>query len=323
MALLAYELLFFYLMPILTAWFRKCSLWIARFLPLTWTWKLISRNPWLSHYYLPATERRIIQQNLLNGLGDKRKNSNASLAAKTYQEIFSFACEYAYLARCAPHATQTWAKQTNIVGTEHLKSILDQPRGAIALSIHMAGFLLSFLALAELGRTLSNTRKIVILKQADPSKQEEKSYRHFQFHHTLTILRTKDHPAKALLSALHNGNIILSYLDIPPTGGTGSRAIFLEKPAQFSNTLFKLAYRTGSPILPLLTIRETFPRQTLIIHPPITPASQENETRFVSRGIQQFADFASTAIFTYPEQWQHWGHLHQFLNTGEKPHGKR
>jgi lauroyl/myristoyl acyltransferase len=124
-----------------------------------------------------------------------------------------------------------------------------------------------------------------------------------------------------LIKELQEGRSLLVYLD----GNLGSGDEKLQ-PVNFLNQTINLrkgipyiSYLTKTPILPVIANREESLQNVLTIGTPIYPEASQSREEYASSSLQEIIDWVSPYIAKYPDQWEAWGYLHNFLTPPEPP----
>ena len=109
--------------------------------------------------------------------------------------------------------------------------------------------------------------------------------------------------AKPLLRVLRNGEFLGILADQDSSRVRGVFIDFFGRPARTPVGPVLLAYKTGSPIVPMAIIRIEKNRYRIIVKPPVELAFSDNREKDVIDTLQRCTDVLESIIREHPEQW--------------------
>ncbi|MGA2315756.1 MAG: lysophospholipid acyltransferase family protein [Thermodesulfobacteriota bacterium] len=183
-------------------------------------------------------------------------------------------------------------------GKEYLDTALKQGKGVIALTAHLGNFPLMCGRLADEGYPLSIvnrfSKNLKIVKFITSVTDT--------FGFELIPLKPPMTCVARCFKALKENRILMVHIDLnaPATEAWVDFFGYLV-PTFKGPVVFSL--RTGAPILPVFTIRNSDSHHKIIIHPPFGLNTTGNSQQDITSNIAQLTKIVEATVREYPEQW--------------------
>ncbi|MCX5885683.1 MAG: hypothetical protein NT096_07220 [Proteobacteria bacterium] len=183
---------------------------------------------------------------------------------KNYLELFFFA---------GPHRDKLLRRVT-IEGREHLDRALSRGKGVIVVSAHLNNFALIVLKLASEGYTIA----MAIRDFKNPA--ESRIYRGCRKLIRLQSIRIKPsfHFLRDVLRLFKRNGMICLIADENKRHG-GVFVDFFGRPAATAAGPARLALKTGTPVVPVLMVRDSDNNQRVVVEPPLDFERSGNKGR--------------------------------------------
>ncbi len=182
---------------------------------------------------------------------------------------------------------------------KNLDAALKEGKGIVAFTAHFGNFSLMFSYLAQMGYPTNAIMR--------PSRDEklEKPLNDLRtkvgIKTILTVPRTVC--VSQTIRALRNNEIVI----IPMDQNNGSKAgVFVEffgRPAGTASGPVIFAMRTGSPILPIFTVRTGEDTHEVIVEPHFYLENQGSDEETIQFNIQKITSIIERYIRKYPQEW--------------------
>jgi lauroyl/myristoyl acyltransferase len=117
---------------------------------------------------------------------------------------------------------------------------------------------------------------------------------------TAAVMRT-------LLQRLSRDNAVVSIIGDVRRGTQNITTPFFDAQAQFAVGSPSLAWKAGSALLPVYSVREGTGRYRIVIDEPIGAERQLDRKEFVKRAVEEFSTRLQSAIVRHPGSWPEWG----------------
>jgi lauroyl/myristoyl acyltransferase len=181
-------------------------------------------------------------------------------------------------------------------GREHLDAALSGGRGAILAGAHLGSVALVGQIVPALGYSMTG-----LVEQIRPQRLYEFFARQRE-RFGLRLLPAGAAALRDLLEALRRNETLGLVTDRDVTG-TGAVVQFFDAPTTFADGPAALSLRTGSPILPAVTIRRADGRFDATIEPPVHVSLTGDRRHDVIELTQALARRLEYHIANHPEQW--------------------
>jgi KDO2-lipid IV(A) lauroyltransferase len=108
---------------------------------------------------------------------------------------------------------------------------------------------------------------------------------------------------KPLLRVLRSGEFLGILADQDSSRVRGVFINFFGRPARTPVGPVLLAYKTGSPIVPMAIVRKERNRYKIIVKPPVELACSDNREKDIADTLHKCSDALESIIREYPDQW--------------------
>lgn len=112
---------------------------------------------------------------------------------------------------------------------------------------------------------------------------------------------------KTLLRRLSRDNAVVSIIGDVRRGTQNITTPFFDAQAEFAVGSPSLAWKAGSVLLPVYSVREGTGRYRIVIDEPIGADRQLDRKEFVRQAVQEFSARMQDAIARHPGSWAEWG----------------
>ncbi len=186
---------------------------------------------------------------------------------------------------------------------QYLEDALKEGKGVMAVSAHFGNFPLMLLYLAQAGFPTN-----AIIRPA----RDEAIEKHFQEARVRLKLKTiHSYPREACvrqsLKALRAKELLVVLLDQNTGSKSGVFVDFFGKKAGTSTGPIVFALRTGSPILPIFTVRDGEDSHKIIIEPHFYLEEKATDEETLQWNVQKITNIIEKYIRLYPKEWA-WMH---------------
>ena len=247
----------------------------------------------LIFFFLLKKERQAIKKNLQQICGDR-----SWLAWKAFKVFYSF-CDfivsYCYVPSASSAELQSMVRGRD--GTEKILDCLKENKGLIIWTAHMGNWEFASRLLEAHGRKLYVAR---VVETRNPAEMALRRLMETQSVQSIDL----DTPFASiqLLTALRGGNVVALQGDrVYHNSGIG--VPFFGKEAKFPIGPFVLAYVSGSPILPILVVREKWLTYRVLVGEPIRLENTQNRESELNRGLLTAVNFLELVLRKYHDQW--------------------
>lgn len=245
---------------------------------------------------LLPTQRRAVLRNLERIRGEAPAWRDAVDTAKTFATYAS--CFAETLAAGSRNATAPCA---TVTGQPHMDAALGAKKGAIVLTMHTGGW---EIATPLLSREQRCDVLIVMAAERDAQARRIQDEARSRMGVRIATVGSDPFAALPLMHHLRDGGVIAMQADRSPPSGRVFHVTLLGSDGTVPEGPFRLAERTGAPLVPVFASREGFGRYRLAIERPVwipRRASQEA----LALAAQQVADCMTNFLKRHPTQWFH------------------
>lgn len=182
---------------------------------------------------------------------------------------------------------------------KNLEAALKEGKGVLGISAHFGNFPLMLLYLAQRGYP---TNAII-----RPSR-DEKIEVHFQRARARLGLKTihsypRETCVRESIKCLRNKELLVVLLDQNTGSKSGVFVDFFGQKAGTATGPIIFALRTGSPILPIFTIRDGEDSHRILIEPHFYLEAKETDEATIQHNVQKITNIIERYIRAYPKEW--------------------
>jgi lauroyl/myristoyl acyltransferase len=112
---------------------------------------------------------------------------------------------------------------------------------------------------------------------------------------------------KTLLQRLSRDNAVVSIIGDVRRGAQNITTPFFDAQAQFATGSPSLAWKAGSALFPVYSVREAAGRYRIVIDEPIGVDRQLDRKEYAKRAVEVFSTRMQAAIVRHPGSWSDWG----------------
>lgn len=244
-------------------------------------------------YYLDIPHRRVVRRNLEFCFPEWSLDQIRSFSRRVYQNLGIVVGE---MLQMASFSREDVLQRVEIRGTEHLAEALDQKRGVVLPSIHLANWEMAALTLGA----AFQTPVTVISKQLPFSPANRWNYKVRGRLGINTIHKKDSFPE--MLQAMRQGHIVVITVDMN-RGKNEVEVEFLGKRATTTLSAALLAMRCRSPIVPGFCYRDSDGRLVAEIKPAIRVVRTGDLRADLQATSQRISDAIEEAVRRFPDQW--------------------
>jgi Kdo2-lipid IVA lauroyltransferase/acyltransferase len=248
-------------------------------------------------FRMDRRHRRITLDNLTWAYGDRWSEQRIKKTARqVFVNIAGMLFEVAWSSRLSKHRILS---HFTIQGLAHVRAAHARGNGVIVLSCHMGNFEMLIPALEGTG-----LKGYAIYRKLDFAPLEN-LMRDLRQRFGVTMIPMRRASGK-LEKILAKGGVVGTLLDQNVDWYKGVFVTFFTRPACTNSGLAKLAMKTGSPVVPMYTIRHG--RQFYIEFLPEIPLAVTGDTiKDIETNTQHFTTAVETMVRKCPEQyfWVH------------------
>ena len=245
-------------------------------------------------YFIIADARKRTRNNLKTALGkEKDERELEELALNVFENVGK---NVADAARLNNMKWEEIEKITRIEGLEYLDDAYKMGRGVVAVTGHIGNFELfaAYLSLkgyglSVIGRELYDRRLDALLVKSRQSVGLE------------NIPSTAS--VKQPIKTLRSGRVLGVLADQDSTRVRGVFVNFFGRAAHTPVGPALLAYKTGSPIVPMAMVREGDDQYKIVVKEPVELASSGDKEKDIIETTQRYTKVLESIIREYPSQW--------------------
>jgi len=272
-----------------------------------WTIKMMPR--WLIFLFVESVFpiawlymhelKRICIHNLKFVYGEAQDQKDLEQRSKLYVKSIAYAMMDMIYYVDRP---KQLSKITHLEGEENLKKILEQGRGAIAVSAHLGNFPLMFIYLAQKGYKVN----VIIRNMRDPVFSKFV----FQVCAKWGINMIETSPGKRFLreslAAIGRNELLFILLDEIVAPENGVKVKFLGRDAIRARGPILFLERTSSPILPMFIAQDEKKQFRIFVEEPFEIAKEGSAQENMIRNITGLSTIVECFVKKYPMQWGGW-----------------
>jgi KDO2-lipid IV(A) lauroyltransferase len=245
-------------------------------------------------YFLIGEARRKTLSNLTLGFGKEMDEMSLKrLACRVFENVGK---NVADAVRLKKMKWEEIDKITEIEGLEYFDQAYGLGKGVIALTGHIgnfellaAWFSLKGYKVSVIGRELYDPRLDTMLVDSRQNVGVE------NIPSSVSV--------KHVIKALRSGRALGVLADQDSSRVRGVFVNFFGKPARTPIGPVLLAYKTGSPIVPMAIVRKDKNKYKIIVKPPVELTFSEDREKDIIDVIQKSTAVLESIIREYPDQW--------------------
>jgi KDO2-lipid IV(A) lauroyltransferase len=248
-------------------------------------------------YKVDARHRNITLDNLTLAFGDRKSAAQIEILAKTvFKNIVNILFEVAWTLK---FDRQTFLNHFTINGLDHFKAVHARGKGVLVLLCHLGNFemLIASIEPAEIkGYAIYRT---LDFKPLDRLIKEGRK----RFNVKVIPLKGAFKRAERILE---QGGIVGSLMDQNVDWGQGPFVDFFGHPACTHRGFAQLALKTGSPVIPIYTVRKNR-HFTIEIMPEIPLVETGDPIKDIEINTQNYTAVIEDLVRKHPDQyfWVH------------------
>ena len=182
---------------------------------------------------------------------------------------------------------------------ENLDNAIKENKGVVAVSAHFGSFSLMLLHLGKLGYPIHTIIRPSRDKNIEKSFQEQRSRMNFK-----TILSYPRYTCvRQSLTALRAKEIVAVLMDQNSDEKSGVFVDFFGQKAGTPTGAVIFAMRTGSPILPMFTVRDGKDSHKIMIEPHFYLEIKSTDEETLQHNVQKITNIIEKYIRQYPTEW--------------------
>jgi KDO2-lipid IV(A) lauroyltransferase len=245
-------------------------------------------------YFIIADARKRTRNNLKLAFGkEKNERELKKLALDVFENVGK---NVADAVRLKDMKWEEIEKITEIEGLEYFDDAYKMGRGVVAVTGHIGNFELSasYLSLkgyklSVIGRELYDRRLDALLVESRQSVGLE------------NIPSTAS--VKQVIKALRSGRVLGVLADQDSTRVRGVFVNFFGRVARTPVGPALLAYKTGSPIVPVAIVRGGDDKHKIMVKEPVELACSGDKEKDIIETTQRYTQVLESIIREYPSQW--------------------
>ncbi len=245
-------------------------------------------------YILIGEARRKTQENLKLAFG--KETGEKQLKVMACQVFVNLGKNVADAVRLKKMKWEDVEKITQIEGFEYFDQAYRAGKGVIGFTGHLSNFELMAAYFSLRGYKLSVIGREVYDLRLDRLLVENRE-----------SVGLKNIPSSAgvkpLLKVLKSGEFLGILADQDSSRVRGIFVNFFGRPARTPVGPVLLAYKTGSPIVPMAIARIEKNKYKIIVKPPVELAFSDNREKDITDTLQKCTDALESIIREYPDQW--------------------
>ncbi len=182
---------------------------------------------------------------------------------------------------------------------ENLDKAIKENKGVVGVSAHFGNFSLMLLYLTKLGypvHTIIRPSRDVIIEKSFQAHRARMNFKTILSYPRYSCVRQS-------LTALHAKEIVVVLMDQGTDEKSGVFVDFFGRKAGTPTGAVVFAMRTGSPILPMFTVRDGEDSHKIIIEPHFYLEIKPTDEETLQHNVQKITDIIEKYIRQYPEEW--------------------
>jgi KDO2-lipid IV(A) lauroyltransferase len=244
-------------------------------------------------YYLDIPHRRVVRRNLEFCFPEWSREQIRKFSRRVYQNLGIVVGE---MCQMNSFSREDVLQRVELRGREHLEEALEQKRGVVLASVHLANWEMAALTLGA----AFQTPVTVISKQLRFSPANRWNYKVRGRLGISTVHKKNSFPE--MLEAMRQGHIVVITVDMN-RGKNEVEVEFLGKRATTTLSAALLAMRCRSPIVPGFCYRDAEGRLVAEIKPAVKVARTGDLRADLQATSQRISDALADAIRRFPDQW--------------------
>jgi len=270
---------------------------IFRILPY-WCVSLISRGLLVVAVWTLKRMRKHAMETLRMAFGKEKSEQELRVICK--QCFFNLGKGFIELAYFVWHP-KMFTKNISFRGNsrENLDAALKEGKGVIAVTAHFGNFSAMFAYLAQMGYPTNAIMR--------PSRDEKLEKPLLDLRNKIGLKTIHTNPRMACVSqslrVLRANEILLIPLDQNNGSKAGVFVDFFGRPSGTASGPAIFAMRTGSPILPIFTVRTGKDTHEVIVEPYFYLETKSSEEETIKFNIQKITSIIERYIRKYPQEW--------------------
>jgi KDO2-lipid IV(A) lauroyltransferase len=245
-------------------------------------------------YFLIAPARRKTKKNLKLALG--REINNDRLEKIAIQVFVNLGKNVVDAVRLKKMKWEDVEKITEIEGFEYFDTVYRAGKGVIGFTGHIGNFELMAAYFSLRGYKLS-----VIGREVYDPRLDRMLVRNRESIGLRNIPTSAG--VKPFLKVLRNGEFLGILADQDSSRVRGIFVDFFDRPARTPVGPVLLAYKTGSPIVPMAIVRKEKNRYKIIVKPPVELTYSDDREKDITDTLQKCTNVLEAIIRQYPDQW--------------------
>lgn len=182
---------------------------------------------------------------------------------------------------------------------ENLDNALKQEKGVVAVSAHFGNFPLMLLYFAQIGYP---TNAII-----RPSRDEKIEVTFEKARSRLGLKTIHSYPRETCvrqsLKCLRKKELLIVLMDQNTGSKSGVYVDFFGQKAGTPTGAIIFAMRTGSPIVPIFTIRDGYDTHRVVVEPHFYIETKETDEETLTYNVQKITSIIERYIRQYPAEW--------------------
>ncbi len=227
------------------------------------------------------------------------RTEHRAYAREVVNSFYNFVVDVAGASNRSPEQLRSLV--AHVDGLEAFRANRGAGRGAILVTAHFGSFECGLAALAREERRIS----VVFRRDADPAFEASRA----RLHRALGIVEAPiDDGLDTWLSlrdALLHNEVVVMQGDRAAPGQRTQTVPFLFGQLRLPTGPVRLARLTGSPIIPVFTVRQPDGRHRVLLLPAIEPDTPPTDAgdRAPSASLRAIANSIASVVSRYPHQW--------------------
>ena len=275
------------------------SAWLFQRLPYGFV-KFITSVLLAIAFQCTIRQRKIAEESINIAFGDEKSPEEKKEIIKKCFENFGRGMTELLYYLAHPQAVDD---KVVIEGKEHLDAAVAKGKGVVAVTAHLGNFALMMLVLARQGYKTSSIIR--------PARDEELSeYLHKKRTEvglgTVFAIPRRECVSNSI-KVLRDGSLLFIPIDQNFGSGGGVYVDFFGQKAATATGPAVFAMRTGAEILPMFILRQENDRHKIVIEPPISLETGEDEKETITLAMTKITSLIEQYIRRYPHEWA-WMH---------------
>ncbi|MFC1495372.1 lysophospholipid acyltransferase family protein [Thermodesulfobacteriota bacterium] len=274
-------------------WVLRTILQLMAYIPL-WLGHVLGNFLGLIALQLPISRKAVSIENIQNSLGTSMTRAEVlKLNRMIYLHFGRMVFEIPHLLRMNKDNIK---KYFAVEGEENLKMAFKNGRGVLALTGHIGNWELLAVALHVLYGPIAAV--------ARPSRNPALNRLINDLRSRLGMeLIPKQHGMRKIITALNKNRLVGILLDQNVDWYEGEFVPFLNRTACANKGLALLALKTGTPVVPIFSIKQPDGKYKIHIDKPVELIRTNDKTIDVEKNTALFTKIIDSQVRKHPEQW--------------------